>query len=186
MSVESTAIDNGHNVHDHLKGLSVEDIRSWYIANSVNASVAMLHSTHDFNLSNCIRSANFFGFREFFYIGGRRTWDRRGAVGVQHYIPITFCETVDDFFRLVDGRYSVVALENNTKIPGKNVNNMFLFDWPKNPVILCGEEQCGISVDILSRVDHIVEVPAGGTVRSMNVGTAAGIAMASYIGKIKI
>ena len=172
-----TTIINSYNVIDSLKNMSVEEIQKYYIENSINAAIAMTHTEQDFNLSNVIRTANFLGFREVFYVGGPRKYDRRGCVGVQNYIPITHCKTVEEFFSVIKDRYVPVALENNTIY---NPDNLFNFTWPENPVIVVGEEQRGIPANILVRCSHYIEIEAKGTVRSMNVGTAAGIAMSVY------
>ena len=172
---------NSYNVIDSLKNFSVEEIQKYYIENSINAAIAMTHTEQDFNLSNVIRTANFLGFREVFYVGGPRKYDRRGCVGVQNYIPITHCKTKDEFFDIIKDRYIPIALENNLPLNcvGEPIN-LFDFTWPKNPVIIVGEEQSGIPSDILIRCKSFIEIYAHGTVRSMNVGTAAGIAMSVY------
>lgn len=166
------------NVHDNLKPLSVEERRNWYLQNSIPAAVAMTHIRGDFNLSNVLRTTNFFGFREAFYIGGSKKWDRRGAVGVHNYIKFTYCHTSVEFFEKIGRDYTPVALENN--LDGKHPSNLYQFQWPGNPVIIVGEEQMGLTNDILNNVEHCVEIPSFGTVRSMNVATAAGIAMAHF------
>lgn len=171
-------IINSFNVHDAIKNLSKEQLQEFYFSKRNRAAIAMTHVESDFNLSNVIRSANFFGFHEVFYIGGKRQWDRRGAVGTQNYIPVVYCPTYNDFFEKIENRYVPVALENNIV---KSPLNIFKYEWPINPVIVCGEEQNGIPKELLSKIDNCVEIPAYGTVRSMNVGTAAGIAMSLYI-----
>jgi tRNA G18 (ribose-2'-O)-methylase SpoU len=129
-------------------------------------------------LSNVLRTANFFGFREVFYIGGSKRWDRRGAVGVHNYIPFIYCRTVVEFFDLINEKYVPIALENN--VEGRHSTDIMNFEWPINPVIIVGEEQLGLTKDILDRVNTLIEIPSLGTVRSMNVATAAGIAMFHY------
>ena len=66
------------NVLDHLKSSSVDDIKSYCKSTSINAGVAMMHVNGDFNLSTLVRNANFFGFKEAFYVGGSKQWDHRG------------------------------------------------------------------------------------------------------------
>jgi tRNA G18 (ribose-2'-O)-methylase SpoU len=170
-------IVNGFNVHDSLKNLSKEQIQKVYSDKRHKAAVAMTHVEGDFNLSNVIRSANFFGFKEVFYIGGKKKWDRRGAVGTQNYIPVIYCPTYEYFFNIIQNQYVPVALENNKT---KNPINIFRYKWPINTVIVCGEEQKGIPIELLDKINICVEIPAYGTVRSLNVGTAAGIAMSFY------
>jgi tRNA G18 (ribose-2'-O)-methylase SpoU len=166
------------NVRDELKNLEVEAIKNYCAANCVNAAVAMTHIHGDFNLSNVLRNANFFGFKEAFYIEGSKSWDKRGAVGVNHYTPMSHCKTLDDFWRAIEGKYVPIALENNVNYP---MQNLFDFEWPDNPVIIVGEEQAGLSDSVLTKCQAVVTIPSfGGSVRSLNVGTAAGIAMGLY------
>jgi len=166
------------NVHDNLKPMTVEERKLWCEYNSIPAAVAMTHVRGDFNLSNVLRTANFLGFREAFYIGGSKKWDRRGAVGVQNYTKFTYCHDAPEFFSLIKDKYVPVALENN--VDDRPSQNIFGFIWPSNPIIIVGEEQLGLGADILNEVHSLVEIPSFGTVRSMNVSTAAGIAMSIY------
>lgn len=162
------------NVRDHLKELTVEAIKNYCAASTMPAAIAMTHIEGDFNLSNVLRSANFFGFRDMFYIGGGRQWDKRGAVGTHHYTPITYIPTIEEFFKIIDGRYIPIALENNVQFP---MQNLFDYRWPDSPVIIVGEEQLGLSNDVLTKCQTIVTIPSHGSVRSLNVSTAAGTAM---------
>ena len=166
------------NVLDQYKEKTPEEIKAIYEGNSCKAAVAMSHLTGDFNLGTVIRNANFFGFKEAFYIGGSRQWDRRSAVGTHNYIPLTHFKTIDEFIAEVWFDYCLIALECNVK--DRYIDNMFEFKWPEKSLIIVGEEQSGLPKELLDRCAYIVEIPAYGTVRSMNVGTASGIAMSHY------
>lgn len=170
------------NVMEHLKDLADDAIANYCAEKCINAAVAMTHISSDFNLSNVLRNANFFGFKEVFYIGGSRQWDRRGAVGVQNYTPIEYCKTESDFWSRIDGKYVPIALENNVNF---KMESIYDFVWPENPVIIVGEEQLGLNNDVLTKCQSIVTIPAFGSVRSINVGTAAGIAMSMVRRQIK-
>lgn len=165
------------NVREHLKEMGVEAIKNYCVENTIPAAVAMFHTQGDFNLSNVLRSANFFGFREVFYIEGSRGWDKRGAVGTQHYTPMNYCRTLADFWAAIDDKYIPIALENNINY---KMESLFDFHWPQNPIIIVGEEQAGLSDEVLQGCNAVVTIPAFGSVRSMNVGTAAGIAMGVF------
>jgi len=170
------------NVRDHLKNLNEDAIRNYCVENCVNAAVAMMHTEGDFNLSNVFRSTNFFGLKESYYVGGRRHWDRRGSVGTHHYTPVKFCETVDSFWDVVTNNgYVPVAIENNTEFDCKNV---FTYVWPKNPIIIFGEEMSGIPVEVLRKCKDVVTIPSYGSVRSLNVASAAAIAISLYRNQI--
>jgi len=104
------------NVHDYLKSLSPEEIKENYCDHSHNAAFAMTHLSGDFNLGNVIRSANFFGFKEAIYVGGSKSYDRRSTVGTHHYIPISFIRTEEEFISTINGKYSLVCIENNIQL----------------------------------------------------------------------
>lgn len=172
------------NVHDNLKSSSVEEIKDTYAKNACSAAVGMTHVSGDFNLGNVIRSANFFGFNEVYYIGGKKGYDRRSTVGTHHYIPAHFFKTEEEFLAEIDGKYSLVCVENN--IPKYAYKTISIYDecvfneliCP--PLFLFGEEQVGIPDSLLNASGFILTIPAFGTVRSMNVGSCAAIVMAMY------
>lgn len=175
------------NVHDNLKSSSVEEIKDFYTKNSISAAVGMIHVSGDFNLGNVIRSANFFGFNEVFYVGGKRQFDRRSCVGTHNYVPVNFAKTEEEFIAAIDGKYSLVCIENN--VPEYTFKTLSVLDgraFENNPfaalppLFLFGEEQVGIPKTILEQCDLILTIPSFGTVRSMNVGSCAAIVMAMY------
>lgn len=163
------------NVLDDLKSLSVDEIREINLQNSIPAAIAMHNVYGNLNLGSIIRTANFLGFREVLYFG-RRKWDRRGAVGTYHYTNVEYFADEPEFLSAIRARnYNLVALENN--VPYTTPLGKFI--WPKNPCILVGEENSGLPEDILASVYGCVEIPGRGSVRSLNVSTAASIAMYS-------
>lgn len=175
------------NVHDNLKSSSVEDIKYYYERKSLAAAIGMTHVSGDFNLGNVIRSANFFGFGEVYYVGGKRHFDRRSCVGTHNYIPVKFAFNEDVFLDSINEQYTLVCVENNIpKYADKTVSifeqNVFEGNplGSRPPLFLFGEEQLGISEYLLDAAGYILTIPAFGTVRSMNVGSCASIVMAMY------
>lgn len=172
------------NVMDHLKNLSVDAIKNYCAERCVDAAVAMTHIEGDFNLGNVFRSTNFFGIREAYYIGGGKQYDRRSCVGVQNYTPINFCKTYEDFWKMVELRgYTPVAIENNVNY---NCKNLFNYTWPVKPIIIFGEERTGVPTEILNRCVDIVSIPAFGSVRSLNVASAASLAIGMFRRQLEV
>lgn len=169
------------NVVDEFQGLSNDEIVRRLAERSNGFAVLMSHVAGDFNIGSVMRSANFFGAAEFFYFGKKR-FDRRAAVGVHNYTPVSFLETRGEVSALAE-RYTLVALENNVEgtVP------LFRFGWqtPKPPCIVVGEESRGLDADILSLCSATVEIPNFGSVRSVNVSTAAAVAMADFVAKVR-
>jgi tRNA G18 (ribose-2'-O)-methylase SpoU len=168
------------NIHDYLKHQTTEEIKDYYATNSINASIAMMHVTGDFNISTLVRNANFFGFKDVHYIG-KKKWDRRGSVGTHHYTPVHFHKTQEAFLANFYGK-AIIAVENN--IPEYQDKTIDIFDFSFNdyfdPIFIFGEENKGLSNEILDRANVILTIPSYGSVRSLNVGTTSGIVMSFY------
>jgi tRNA G18 (ribose-2'-O)-methylase SpoU len=160
-------------VHDELKELDTEEIRGLVQMNSIPAAVAMYNVSGNLNLGSIIRTANFLGFKEVLYYG-RRKWDRRGAVGTYHYTKVEYFEDEEAFLAAIAERgYNLIALENNISYT-RPLTKMI---WPQNTCIMVGEEESGIPATVLEKCYGTVEIMGRGSVRSLNVSTAAAIAM---------
>jgi tRNA G18 (ribose-2'-O)-methylase SpoU len=172
------------NVHDHLKNESVENIKNICKSSSIDAAVAMVHVNGDFNLSTLVRNANFFGFKEVFYIAGSKKWDRRGSVGTHHYTDLIHFKNENEFItNAFENGYQLIAVENNVPKYIEKTKFLFdsnVFDCIKKPLFIFGEEQSGLSDNILDNSLRIVTIEGYGSVRSLNVGTSSGIVMSFY------
>jgi tRNA G18 (ribose-2'-O)-methylase SpoU len=170
------------NVIDEFKSIPDEEIKEKLVERSNGFAVLMTHVEGDFNIGTVIRSANFHGAMEFFYYG-KKKMDRRGCVGVYKYTPVNYLEGYDDLLKLKE-RYTFVGFENN--VPG--TVPLYEFDWnlSKPPCVVVGEECNGIHEEVMKLCDVLVEIPNYGSIRSLNVGTAASIAMYDYVSKKKM
>lgn len=169
---------DSRNVLDKYKGWTNEEIKKSVKKNSLPFAILMFNLIQDFNFGSLIRSANALGAREVFYFGEKR-FDRRGAIGTYNYIDVTYLGSYGDFLKLRE-EYSFVALEQNER--SVQLNH---FDWrtDRKPLILLGEESCGLSTDVIDLCDHVVEIPQRGSVRSINAAVAASICMFDFISK---
>ena len=171
------------NVRDQYKNMEVCAIKQAYTSTTIPAAAAMMHVTGDFNLSTLIRNANFFGYQRVFYVGGKKHYDRRGTVGTHNYIDVEFVKTEEQFMdRIRELNYMPIAIENNIDY---KCHSLYDFDFDvhtltENPIFIFGEEQKGLSTFILDNCELIITIPARGTVRSLNVGTASGIVLGHY------
>ena len=163
------------NVQDKYREWLPELIKKDIQANTFPYAVLMQHWQGDFNIATLIRNANAFGAREVFYVG-RKHIDKRGTVGTHHYTDVNFLKTNEEVLALKD-KYTFVALENNHERSQSIVN----FVWPENPLLIFGEETSGVTADLLEQCHSIVHIPQFGSVRSINVGTASGIAMHNLV-----
>lgn len=169
------------NVLDNLKDKSMVEIQHYCTTNSIDASVAMLHITGDFNLSTVVRNANFFGFKKVYYIGSKR-WDRRGSVGTHHYTPMINVPDEETFVaEMKEKNFTLIGVENN--IPDYSCKTYSLYDYGLEidyPIFIFGEEKQGLSNFMLDNCSFILTIPSYGSVRSLNVGTTSGIVMSYY------
>jgi len=166
------------NVVDQYKGLTNEEIKKKNQENSLPVSILMMNIIGDFNFATIIRNANAIGARHIYYFGNKK-FDRRGCVGAYHYIDITHLKSIGDLWNLKN-KYSFVALEQT-----KSSIDLASFKWNTNktPLILVGEEGCGLDQDIVDMCEVAIEIKQRGSVRSLNAATAASIAMFDYASK---
>lgn len=167
-----------YNVADHLKGKSIEEIRSTLRESAFPFAVCFEHWAYDFNVSTGIRNANAFNAREVFYIGDKK-WDRRGAQGAYHYMDINWLSTIDELMLLKE-RYMFVGIDN---VPGSiSINS---YEWCPNTLMIFGEESTGLTPAMQDLCSVIVNIPMFGSVRSINCGTASGIVMNDFVTRYK-
>lgn len=163
------------NVIDKYKSMTDEKIREDLKQSASPIAVCMEHWKGDFNISTLIRNANAFNIEKVYYLGKKKI-DVRGAVGTHHYVDIDYLD--DGHKRLVElkNKYTFVAIDNNVD----KAHKLCKFDWnklEKPPLILFGEEGCGLTEEVLNLADYRIEIEQYGSVRSLNVGTASGIVL---------
>lgn len=146
-----------------------------------NFSVLCCNLGNDFNIATVIRNGNAFLAKEIIIYGSKQ-FDRRGTVGTHKYSHIRHFPE-HRFDELIDyiADHDIVSVDNVERaVPIET------FEWStnKHTVICFGQEQIGIPEMVLDRSDHIVYIQQYGSVRSLNVGTAAGIAMYDYCRKV--
>lgn len=171
------------NVLDKYKGWANELIKKDLNDHNNGFSVLMMQLSGDFNIGTVIRNANSFGGKEIFYYGPSKRFDRRSACGAHVYSMLSHLKELEQVVALKE-QYTFVALEQT-----KSSIQLNSFDWEvceKPPLILIGEEGCGLSEEILALCDYAVEIPGFGSVRSLNAGCASAIAMWDFVNKTKL
>ena len=161
------------NLRDCYKGMDESDITFDRMSRSLPFYVALMNLTSDFNKSSAIRNANNFLAAGAVIVGDKH-WDRRGAVGSHNYMFTTHVTSLLDL-SLTLPEYRFVALENSP-----DATPIAEYQWEPNTVMVFGEEQRGLSPEEFAYCDDIVSIPTMGTVRSINVAVASGIAMYDY------
>lgn len=182
--LEAKALGNEHfrlwerNVIDEFKHLSEDDIKSKLQSTAFPYAVCFENVINDFNISSSIRNANAFNAKEVFYIGDKK-FDRRGMQGVHNYMNIKWLPTIDDFLKLKT-IYKIVGFDN---ISGATA--MSQYTWTTNILIVFGSEGVGLTDTMKSMCDEFVYIEQFGSVRSLNVATASGIAMNDIVTKFR-
>ena len=167
------------NVIDHYHYWKHEAIIADLDSKRNNFTVLCSNLYNDFNIATVIRNSNAFLAKQVILYGSKQ-YDRRGTVGTHHYTNFlhtrTFSE-LEERIKIIRGTYGTVELIGIDNVPGATAIDEF--SWSKNThyVLAFGQEQVGLPTEILDICDHILYIKQYGSVRSLNVGTASGIAM---------
>jgi len=165
------------NVIDHYWYWPTEAIKADLDKKRHKFSVFASNLYNDYNISGIIRNSNAFLAKKV-YIYGSRRWDKRGAVGTHNYIHLEHLSEDFDIASL-KSEYTLVGMDN---VPG--AVPLDEFEWPENPLMCFGQEQVGLPQTTLDLCDHVVYIKQFGSVRSLNVACASGIAMYDYCRKV--
>lgn len=168
-------VEDTRNIHDYLKHLSTPDVKVELDKTRSGLVPIFYNVLGDFNLSSGVRNANWYNCEAAWLIG-RKKWDRRGAVGSHNYIDLRHNIEISSVVTMYRNRsYRIVAAEiSEGAVP------LTTYNWADKSVIIFGEESAGISQEVLDTVDDVVYIPGRGSVRSLNVATAAGTFMYDY------
>ncbi len=102
--------------------------------------------------------------------------DNCGAMGAERWQPVEWGAdakgTIDRYKSL---GYMVVALEQQA-----NATPITTFRFPERVLLVVGSEMFGVANEIAEVADSQVYIPQAGLVKSLNVATAASIAMYEY------
>lgn len=171
------------NIVDVYRHCHTECIRAVLDQDRTEMVAVAQNIAGDFNLATMMRNFNAFSGKEFWITGNRR-WDRRGAVGVNHYEHVKYAESpLDVITELSERGYYLIGVDN---VPGYENKTSELSEWtrwPNKTAFFFGEEGLGLSQEVLDRVHRILYIEMYGSVRSLNVGTASGIVFHDYRSK---
>ncbi len=167
------------NVQDRFKGQDPDEIKNILKKTVFPGAILMSQLEGDFNFAQIIRTANNFNLSCVYYYG-RRHYDKRAALGTYKYTDVKFLTSLDEVYQLKE-KYRFVGMDNN--IP-ERTNPLSSYNWLSNSLIVIGEENGGIHMDVKKLCDDFVEIPSLGSVRSLNAATAAGITMFDYTTKM--
>jgi len=174
------------NVIDYYKEWETKAILGDLDTKRKNFTVLCSNIENDFNISTVIRNSNAFLASEV-WIYGRKQYDRRGAVGTQnytHFKHVKDIENVHNEIRVLKQKHGNIRIVGIDNVDGAFPINTYA--WPNHQHILMifGQEKNGVPKELLDICDEVLYIKQYGSVRSLNVGTASGIAMYSYCGHL--
>lgn len=185
------------NLGDDFKGMDNCDIMQALDAKRGDMVTVLQNITHDFNKATAVRNHNAFSGKKIVFLNpdnpmdvenpeGAKRWNKKGAVGAQHYEHIQHAR-IRDYQQLFDNwhaqGYTIFAVDNT---PGYELHNIFEVQFPKKSIFLFGEEQIGLADELIAAADKMIYIPQTGSVRSLNVSVAHGIVSALYIAQYPV
>lgn len=168
------------NVMTELQHLSVEELRAIAKTRQMPYAIALANVTGDLNTGVMIRTACVLGAERVF-IFGKKKYDRRSTVGAHHYIEVAHFESDtethpfewEDAMQIIRvNGYTPVLIEQG----GAPLYEFSPAALATPPCLVFGAEETGIP-STLCATELCYTIPQPGIVRSLNVSTAAGIAM---------
>lgn len=191
--------NNGFNVHDHLKCLTVDELRELTQKNLKRFEVMCLNVLGDLNIGTIIRSSHLFGARRV-HVFGRRRIDNRGLVGAQNYTTVAKVEGLLDDGITIDPVAFWQYLDQERLYPifvEQGGTNVYEFLWAeavrdaarlgRTICLIMGTENSGIPQSILQDADMVnqaVCIPQAGVIRSHNVSMAFSAVCSQMIGRL--
>ncbi|MBG00742.1 MAG: rRNA methyltransferase [Acidimicrobiaceae bacterium] len=138
--------------------------------------IAIENWEHDFNIGTVVRNANAF-MAKAVHIVGKRRWNRRGAMVTDRYQHVHHHQTAEEFANWAKG-------ENLPILGIDNIENAVPIETARLPeecVLVFGQEGPGLSRQMISRCEMVLEITQYGSTRSINAGVASGIAMYEWL-----
>lgn len=178
---ERTAIINKgldfRNVRDRYKDMPQEDIIADAESKRSELVICASNKIRDINWGSVVRTVNALGAESVVFTG-KRSYDRRGAVGAQNYTEVKHYETPAEAFAAYRAAgYQIIAAEYDDNY---EMHSLPAWEWSEKTLVIFGEEGLTLDDEILSKVDAIVAIPMFGTVRSLNVANCVGMFIYDY------
>lgn len=162
-------------VRDAYKGMAPDAIKAALQPKRFPFAVCAANVAYDINLGTIVRCANAFLAAEV-WIYGRKKTDLRGAMGAHVYENLVHVPDAAAFAELKAARgYAAVCFEES-----EGAVPLAELAWPPRPLMIFGQEGPGVPEELRALADVTTFIPLHGSMRSINVGVAAGIAMHAW------
>lgn len=176
-----------YNVHDHLKGLSVEELQAISLTDRLPWHTMCLNVTGDLNVGTMIRTSHCMGAKSVI-IYGKQKIDGRSLVGSANYVKVEKIPGIDNeqldadkFVSLLESRKLTPVFVETNGIPINKVTWKTRIEAMNyrgtEPCLIMGNETGGIPNELLTAAQFlpncvVVQIPQRGVIRSMNVAVA--------------
>jgi 23S rRNA (guanosine2251-2'-O)-methyltransferase len=173
--------NNGFNVSDNLKTLTVEQLKERSENDRLPFAILLLNLEHDLNIGNCIRTAHLLGAERVIILGNSKV-DTRACVGSQNYTNVVkrkileHEDLIEVFWGLMSSyNYCPWIIEkNNFSMSIEKMN--FYYESQKKYCLVFGNENKGIPVEFEQENVDFFHIEQRGVLRSLNVSSACAIA----------
>lgn len=173
---ELLAEGDSRNVIDRYRYWKMEAIVTDLDEQRHSFHVAIENWQHDMNIGSIVRSANAFA-ADTVHIVGRKRWNKRGAMVTDRYQHVQYHEDIAQLVEFANKNdLPIIAIDN---VPG--CVPVETFDWPKNCIMLFGQEGPGLSEEAINAAQSVVEITQYGSTRSINASAAAAVTMFSWV-----
>lgn len=138
-------------------------------------SVVLLHNIRSaFNVGSIFRTAECLGFEKVYLTGYTPTPEHRAvvktAMNTDDEMPWEKMELIEAIEGLREQGYQIIALET-----GESAEDLFSFSFAEKSALVLGNEQFGLSSEVLQLADRVLSVPVFGKKNSLNVGVCFSI-----------
>lgn len=134
------------------------------------------------NVGSTFRSADAFSVKSIILSGFTPTPPRpeiaKTALGADEFVAWDYYDSVSDvIIALKNGNYLLVGLEQTSD--SHSISNLSI-SVDRNVCLIFGNEISGIDDEILTHLDHVVEIPQYGRKHSLNISVAVGISLYAF------
>ena len=137
--------------------------------------IAIMRAKNGFNIGAIVRAAHSFLAREIILVGSE-PWYERAAMGMQKYENIVELPDEAAFLeRAAQENWKIVVFEKDVATSG-----LWSADIPEDAVLVFGNEDVGVSDEVVKAAHSVVGIPMYGINHSYPITIAAGIGMAEW------
>lgn len=145
------------------------------------------------NIGSAIRNISAFGVEKLYIVGGAKNILRdfessrnnkrltNISVGANKWVFVKYFDTTSECIKYLRKNLYTIAVSSSHEKKKNNVNLYEETFTQKRLAVWFGNESKGISDEADKSADMCVQIPMGGIVESLNLGTSTGIVL-SYIG----